>query len=326
MIEKFKNYFLNLILIWVIILLYRLLPYYKNFLRTETQIILLSLALIYTTLGFVYYLFVLPEKIKETKGSQIFNLLKKLLNCKTSKIDSKEKTAFLFVIVKIFFLPLMINFFLNNFFSLKNQLPNLNYFSAVSPTDAFNLIIFPLILTLIFFADTLWFTFGYTVETKFLKNKIRSVEPTILGWVVALICYPPFNSIVTGKINWYASEYVLFSTTSITLIFRILILLFLGIYVSASFALGAKCSNLTNRGIVSRGPYSIVRHPAYISKNIAWWITLIPVMSLPAILSMGTWTFIYHLRTITEEKHLMNDPEYQEYCKKVKYKYIPFIY
>ena len=42
-----------------------------------------------------------------------------------------------------------------------------------------------------------------------------------------------------------------------------------GAYALASIALNFKSSNLTNRGIVARGPYAIVRHPAYITKNLA---------------------------------------------------------
>jgi protein-S-isoprenylcysteine O-methyltransferase Ste14 len=53
---------------------------------------------------------------------------------------------------------------------------------------------------------------------------------------------------------------------------------------------------------------------------------LISIASLPAILSMDVWSLIYHVRSITEERHLGRDPTYQEYMKKVKYRYIPKIY
>ena len=107
------------------------------------------------------------------------------------------------------------------------------------------------------------------------------------------------------------------------ILFTILLLV---IYVGATLSLGAKSSNLTNRGIVTRGTYSIIRHPAYVSKNLAWWLTIIPIASIPIVLSMATWSLIYHTRTITEENHLSKDPDYQEYCKKVKYRYIPYVY
>ena len=57
-----------------------------------------------------------------------------------------------------------------------------------------------------------------------------------------------------------------------------------------------------------------------------WWITLIPVMSSTFAMGMLFWTIIYYFRAVTEERHLGQDPEYVEYCKKVKWKFIPGVY
>jgi len=130
----------------------------------------------------------------------------------------------------------------------------------------------------ILFSDVFFFTFGYLIEIPALKNTIRSVEPTFLGWFVALICYPPFNSNLTGIIGWYSSDFPQFQNNFAQIFFPTLILIFMGIYSWASVALGWKASNLTNRGIVSHGPYKYIRHPAYICKNIAWWIGGIPII------------------------------------------------
>lgn len=291
----------------------------------ETLTTLFYLALSYTIIGFSYYLLVPFKKIKKTKGELIFSLLSKIIKLRFKEINKKEKVAFLFIVVKIFFLPIMLNFTFNNFYSVKGQITNISI-SSIFSVIGFNNLFFPFVISIIFLIDTLWFSFGYTFEASFLKNTIRSVEPTILGWIVALICYPPFNTFATKYLDWFANDYAIFSTQIITMIMKFLVLILLGIYVSATLALGTKCSNLTNRGIISRGPYSIVRHPAYISKNLAWWLTIIPVASIPAILSMSAWSIIYHLRTITEENHLSLDPNYIKYKNKVKWKYIPGIY
>ena len=164
---------------------------------------------------------------------------------------------------------------------------------------------------------------GYAFEWPRLKNVVKSVEPTILGWVVALICYPPFNSYIGKYIPWGASDHVIFWSPGYTEIFRTLVVILFIIYLWATFALGAKASNLTNRGIVTKFPYSIVRHPAYISKVLTWWVTLLPVMNWKFALGMLFWTVIYYFRAITEERHLKQDPNYILYCKKVKWKFIP---
>ena len=57
---------------------------------------------------------------------------------------------------------------------------------------------------------------------------------------------------------------------------NITLLLAMTVFAWSSVALGFKASNLTNRGIVSRGPYAFVRHPAYAAKNLAWWIGAVP--------------------------------------------------
>ena len=340
-LKKLTPYIFNLILIWYVFLIYKILPYYSDFLRTETITALFYLALAYTILGFLYHAFISKE-IKETRGSIFFKSisrfcidsykylrsLRKKAHSHSPTLEKHEKTTILFVLVKIFFLPLMLNFAFGNLTSAKRQLIEIfeGSLSSLLSIDSFNFAIFPLLLTLIFFIDTAYFAFGYAIESKYLKSKVLSVEPTIFGWVVALASYPPFNSYMVKYIDWYADDYILFSTTTTTFIVRLVILTLLTVYLSATIALGAKASNLTNRGIVSRGPYKYVRHPAYIAKNTAWWITIIPVFSLPAFLSMTAWSIIYHLRAITEERHLNRDPNYLMYKRKVKYRYIPFIY
>ncbi|MCK5177690.1 MAG: DUF1295 domain-containing protein, partial [Candidatus Aenigmarchaeota archaeon] len=152
-----------------------------------------------------------------------------------------------------------------------------------------------------------------------------SVEPTLLGWAVALVCYPPFNTQFTNCVGWVANDYVMFSTINITFIARMSVIFLLLIYLWATISLGTKCSNLTNRGIVTTGAYKYARHPAYISKNIAWWITTIPIMSVPVFITMFIWSFVYYLRAVTEERHLLQDIDYREYCKKTRYMFVPYV-
>jgi len=327
-LKKLQGYLINILLIWSAIIFYSFFPYYRNFIRSEALTILIILGLSYTILGFFYHAFFSKQKKEKTKGEIIGEIFKKIANSKNKipKLEPIEKTTALFLLVKFFFLPIMLNFMIANFNALKIQIPQIINSNFLLTISAFNYLIYPFLLAAIFFLDTLWFSFGYTLESSSLKNKIRSVEPTLFGWVVALLCYPPFNGMLTNYLGWYANDYVMFSNETITFIVRISIILLLGIYVSATFALGTKCSNLTNRGIVSSGPYKLIRHPAYISKNLAWWLTLIPILSWKGILGMGIWSIIYHFRSLTEEKHLKKDPDYVAYCKKVKYRYIPGVY
>jgi len=198
-ISKFRGYLFNLILIWGVLALYKNLPYYISFLRSDSIEILTILAYSYTIGGLIFYIFVNEKKINKTKGELIFSLIHKTIinsqlfvtkKYKTHKlkINKKEKVALLFVIVKIFYLPIMLNFVLANYFSIKGQLPGLIFSNSLFTIHSFNILIYPFLLATLFFIDTLWFAFGYATESSILKNKIRSVEPTLFGWVVALIC------------------------------------------------------------------------------------------------------------------------------------------
>ncbi len=242
---------------------------------------------------------------------------------KDLQILKEEKVSLLFFLVKLYFTPVMLNFLINNTSSLKNSILNFSIASVSSSTYFF------LILYAILVLDTLIFTFGYLFESSAFKNVVKSVEPTFLGWIVAIGCYPPINSLTGNIFGWYTSDFGDFGSSNINFIMGIISLLLFGIYVWASLALGFKASNLTNRGIVAKGPYKYVRHPAYASKNLSWWIMGIPFIynfGLIAIVSLSLWTFVYFLRSITEERHLAQDPDYVEYMKKVKYMFFPGLF
>jgi protein-S-isoprenylcysteine O-methyltransferase Ste14 len=324
---RFKSYFGNLAILWFAMLIYFIVPFYSDFLGLNTKTALLVYAIGYTFIGFVFYTF--HRHSSSSKGLLILRYFRRLfLSLKNKEIfkpEPEEKNALLFGMVKFFFFPIMLNFVFSNFSFLISSIPKIGV-KSFTTIGGFNTTLFPVLLTAIFFFDTLVFTFGYAFESILLKNKLRSVEPTIFGWAVALICYPPFNGIFGKFLHWSANDYFSFNNEIYTFILRIFIVLLLSIYLSATFALGTKSSNLTNRGIVSRGPYAIIRHPAYISKNLAWWITTIASGSIEGILTIAVWSFVYHLRAITEEKHLMLDSDYVEYCKRVRYRYIPGIY
>ncbi len=336
LIENYRHYFSNIIIMYSALLFYNLNNYYSNFLKDITKDTLLYLILSYTIIGFLHYS--LNKNHKISNGTYILQAIKKIIiqaitffkkfdkNPKHifPKLEEKEKYSLLFLLVKIFFLPLMLNFLFGNYNSFTSQITHLK--SIEFTISYFNHIIFPFTLTTIFLIDVAYFAFGYLFEAKFLKNELRSVDSTFLGWFVALICYPPFNSYYTDIVGWYANDYLKLSTDLNTFILRILILLSFFVYIAATISLGTKCSNLTNRGIIQTGIYRFVRHPAYIAKNIGWWLTVIPILSINAFLGMLAWTFIYYLRAITEEKHLSKDKDYIEYCKKVKYKFIPHIW
>lgn len=215
--------------------------------------------------------------------------------------------------VKLFFLPLLVSWVINNTF----------HQFAISKSFVFSLAALNAWLVALFiYVDTMLFCFGYMFEAKWLKNEIRSVEPTLLGWVVCLWCYPPFNSF-----SFRIFDHRLFDIShnwpaALLAVMTCLITLLWGVFAWASVALGSKASNLTNRGIVSSGPYRYVRHPAYSAKLVVFYIQGVFLGQFFLGMMIGL-TIIYMLRAWTEERHLSLDPDYLAYKEQVKWRFIP---
>lgn len=181
-------------------------------------------------------------------------------------------------------------------------------------------------LSLIYCVDILFGMVGYLLTLRILDSQIRSVQPDVFGWVVTLVCYAPFSAALATFQKFSAND-VDWST-----IFRGLPLVFLTwgfailcclvVYVWSTVSFGCRFSNLTNRGIITSGPYRWLKHPAYVSKNLAWWLMHVPFCAfadwqdnLRASLMLASVNLIYFLRAKTEEKHLRVDPAYRIYSR-----------
>ncbi len=226
-----------------------------------------------------------------------------------------SRLGFLTGCVKIFFLPYLVSWVINNTFHQFN----------ISKSFAFNLAtINAWLVALFIYIDTTIFCFGYLLEFDFLKNKIKSVEPTLLGWLVCLWCYPPFNTFSFRMFDHQLIDIGHTFPAWVLAITTCLITILWGVFAWASVALGWKASNLTSRGIVITGPYKYVRHPAYSAKLFVFFLQGIFLGQYFLGLLIG-FASIYVLRAWTEERHLSGDLNYLEYKKKVRWRFIPYL-
>lgn len=182
---------------------------------------------------------------------------------------------------------------------------------------------------------TIILAISYLTDLDLFKNKIKSVDTTPLGVLTCIMCYYPITILSNRIIISYTEELIPVPNLGLRLFLNISVLLINIISLLAIARLGTKAGNLTNRGIVTKFPYNIVRHPNYSMQIFYLILTTIPLYFISdltildkVLYSVGTigWIYIYYLRAITEERHLIKDSEYQQYTEKVKYRFIPKLF
>ncbi|HEX8256278.1 MAG TPA: isoprenylcysteine carboxylmethyltransferase family protein [Allosphingosinicella sp.] len=206
-----------------------------------------------------------------------------------------------------------------------------NWTDTVRPTLS-DILASPVTLThwlvgAMFLIDVAFATVGYMLTMKPLDAHIRSANPYAAGWTAALICYPPFILMNPGGplnyqqgagewTHWFAG-----SPLALGVIGAVLVLL-TAYYAWATVAFGIRFSNLTHRGILTHGPYAWTKHPAYVSKNLFWWLATMPFLAASGnpvdavrnTVVLGLVSGVYYWRARTEERHLMADPAYRDYA------------
>ena len=219
--------------------------------------------------------------------------------------------------VKGFFLPLMFGYAVRHVQTLAGM-PMLDGSLPLR-------LCFEWAITTLYFIDVVWGAVGYLWSLRLTDSHLRSVEPSALGWGVALLCYEPFSRSVfpayfaygSGPAwgHWFAEPSLAYA------LWGSLILALTAVYTWATVSFGLRFSNLTHRGIISNGPYRWLRHPAYVSKNLSWWLISMPFMvsthwtdSLRLCAMLLAVNGVYWLRARTEERHLRQDPQYLAYA------------
>jgi protein-S-isoprenylcysteine O-methyltransferase Ste14 len=220
-------------------------------------------------------------------------------------------------LVKGFFLPLMFTY------CVRDTRIFINYdFSIIQNFRTF----YDFAYYFIFLADVGLAGAGYFLALRVCDTHVRRTEPTFKGWMVVLVCYQPFWSWFSGAYFNYSGDLVwgvwLEHSPVMYKIWGSAILALYGVYLWATIMFGARFSNLTHRGILTNGPYRWTKHPAYISKILAYWLTFVPFVVLGSVgdslrrcVLLGFVSYIYYIRARTEEANLGADPVYVQYSQ-----------
>jgi protein-S-isoprenylcysteine O-methyltransferase Ste14 len=206
-----------------------------------------------------------------------------------------------------------------------------NWFETITPTNSeigTNIVTLTRwLIAAMFMIDVTFATVGYLLTMKPLDSHIRSANPYAAGWTAALICYPPFIMMYPGgPLDYHPGSadwvYWLDGQPVAMTVVAVLLVVLTAIYAWATVAFGLRFSNLTHRGIITNGPYAWTKHPAYVSKNIFWFLSTLPFFATTQNVTdmvrntvvMALVAGVYYWRARTEERHLMADPHYQDYA------------
>jgi len=180
---------------------------------------------------------------------------------------------------------------------------------------------------LLFLIDVQIAMVGYLVTMKPLDAQIRSANPHLQAWVAALMCYPPFILMGGGgPLDYHFGTadwaYWMEGRTVLLWVWGMVLVVLTAIYAWATVAFGLRFSNLTYRGVLTNGPYRWCRHPAYLSKNLFWWLSTLPFLvttrnpndAIRDTVVLALVSAVYFWRAKTEERHLLaDDAKYREY-------------
>jgi hypothetical protein len=177
---------------------------------------------------------------------------------------------------------------------------------------------------------------GYIFASRLIGTELKRVDRTWFGWAINLSCYPPLNAAVFG--NWV--RYVPASDIASqvyhgmpawayhTLSYPValyavagLIIFFALIHLWGEAVVGIRAANISSRGIITRAPFSLTKHPIYVSKCFQWGVLYFPILNAIGFLNAvqsGILFFlvcaIYAGRALSEEKLLAVDEKYVKYA------------
>lgn len=258
------------------------------------------------------------KKDPDPENNAGYAIGKGILTLRSPVLSRKEFADFVLGwVIKLYFLPLMFVYFCD-------------YINTVTKAVSAGTLFwnFGNLHDLLFLIDTGFVCVGYTFASRLIGTHLRSAEKTMLGWVVALMCYQPFWSIISrlyvgkyGK-NWVDAVQI---HPYVQVAYGALILFVIGVYIWASLSFGTRFSNLTHRGIIYAGPYKYHRHPAYVAKLVSFFLMSLPFIgpttwdSWRGMIVFGMLCGVYYLRAKTEENNLSSvGEEYRVYKRLVQ--------
>ncbi len=173
---------------------------------------------------------------------------------------------------------------------------------------------------------------GYLFSARIFGTHVRRIAHSWFAYTVTLACYSPFMmGVFTRWFNYHPfnpepdwnKPWVSQFSQDITMLYvlGVMILVFEVFHYWGEGIFGIRSSNLTNRGIITAGPYRYCKHPVYVAKCASWLLMWLPFMTgdtamdcLRQTLSYVGVCVVFGARAWAEERILAEDPVYVAYA------------
>jgi protein-S-isoprenylcysteine O-methyltransferase Ste14 len=184
-----------------------------------------------------------------------------------------------------------------------------------------------------FFAPVLAITlYLYQADKRLLQSRLAAgpvAEPTVFQKVIQAIAALAFLGIyivsaLDYRHEWTTIPYRVSYTADVGCLLSFVLLFFVfrqNTYLSATIEVQAQ------QQVVSTGLYGLVRHPMYTGALVLMWCTPPALGSLWGLVPAAILTITIYFRALDEEQQLQQQLQgYKDYCQRVRYRFIPFVF
>ena len=168
----------------------------------------------------------------------------------------------------------------------------------------------------------------HTVFGPLFGKRIRQVDFTLAGWITNGACYPLLG-VAMLRLVWPRPGPDPVVVGGFCGGFLLVVGLLANLaYTSAIWTMGTKFGVMTDKGLVTRGWFRVVRHPCY-TFEVAMFLTL----EASGLTTWHEWVgalsigFLYWLRSEREDAFMAaSNPDYARYREAVPYRYLPGVW
>jgi len=233
------------------------------------------------------------------------------MEAKSEMADQERAALIRKLLVRLSFVPLFIIVF--------TLLPagTLNYWEVYV---YFGILIVPMLFVLMYFLGK---------DPRFLERRSRGAEKVKEQKLIQVINLPVFIAafIIPGldkRFGWSDIPVEVIIITDIVILLGYLIIFI--VFRENSYA--SRIIEIDKeQKVISTGLYSIIRHPMYLGVLIMYLPTPLALGSYWGLIPMGLLPVALVFRILNEEKVLSENLEgYKDYCRKTKYRLIPYIW